>query len=98
MGSGCASARQLGICTRAMRTRRGSSEPLLLHLSRLSCDTLPMPFLVVREPGRVACTIPLDETTRIGRDPAAELVLSDRQVSRHHAVLSCEGGSWMIND
>jgi len=35
---------------------------------------------------------------RIGRDPEAELALIDRQVSRHHAVLSCENGTWTIND
>jgi Nif-specific regulatory protein len=57
-----------------------------------------MPFLVVREPGRVACTIPLEGPMRIGRDPAVELALSDRQASRHHASLVCEGGIWMVND
>jgi Nif-specific regulatory protein len=57
-----------------------------------------MAFLVVREPGRVAWTIPIERTIRIGRDPAAELALIDRQVSRHHAVLSCEAGVWTVSD
>jgi Nif-specific regulatory protein len=57
-----------------------------------------MPFLVVREPGRVACTIPLDRALRVGRDPSAELSLIDRQVSRHHATLSYDDGAWTVND
>jgi Nif-specific regulatory protein len=57
-----------------------------------------MPFLVVREPGRVACTIPIEGAMRIGRDPAAELTLLDRQVSRHHAAVACEDGAWIVTD
>ena len=57
-----------------------------------------MPFLVVREPGRVACTVPIEGTLRIGRDPAAELALNDRQVSRHHAIVACEDGVWTVSD
>jgi Nif-specific regulatory protein len=57
-----------------------------------------MPFLVVREPGRVGCTIAIDGTMRIGRDPVAELALADRQASRHHAILAIEDGAWTVND
>jgi Nif-specific regulatory protein len=57
-----------------------------------------MAFLVVREPGRVTCTIPVDGTLRIGRDPEAELTLNDRQVSRHHAIVACEAGGWTVSD
>jgi Nif-specific regulatory protein len=53
---------------------------------------------MVREPGRVACTIAINGTVRIGRDPTAELALSDRQASRHHAILSMEDGAWTVND
>ena len=57
-----------------------------------------MAFLVVREPGRVACTIEVEGPMRIGRDPGAELSLMDRQVSRYHAALSCEDGTWTLSD
>jgi Nif-specific regulatory protein len=57
-----------------------------------------MAYLVVREPGHVACTISVQAPMRIGRDPVAELALMDRQVSRHHAALAWEGDAWTVTD
>ncbi|HTZ23366.1 MAG TPA: FHA domain-containing protein, partial [Streptosporangiaceae bacterium] len=35
---------------------------------------------------------------RIGRDPAADIVLSDARVSWHHAVLKSDGAQWVLED
>ena len=35
---------------------------------------------------------------RIGRDPAADIVLSDARVSWHHAVLKTDGAGWVLED
>jgi ABC transport system ATP-binding/permease protein len=35
---------------------------------------------------------------RIGRDPAADIVLSDPRVSWHHAVLKTDGAGWVLED
>ncbi|MGH3214000.1 MAG: FHA domain-containing protein [Trebonia sp.] len=35
---------------------------------------------------------------RIGRDPAADIVLSDARVSWHHAVLRTDGAGWVLED
>jgi len=35
---------------------------------------------------------------RIGRDPAADIVLSDPRVSWHHAVLKSDGAGWVLED
>ena len=35
---------------------------------------------------------------RIGRDPAADIVLSDARVSWHHAVLKTNGAQWVLED
>jgi hypothetical protein len=34
----------------------------------------------------------------IGREPSNDIELADQRVSRHHAVLWAEGGSWRIRD
>jgi Nif-specific regulatory protein len=49
-----------------------------------------MPYLIVREPERVAFSIPLQPLFRVGRQPENELVLTDRHVSRHHIELSLQ--------
>jgi len=35
---------------------------------------------------------------RIGRDPGADIVLSDARVSWHHAVLRTDGAGWVLED
>ncbi|MDN3293226.1 FHA domain-containing protein [Streptomyces ficellus] len=35
---------------------------------------------------------------RVGRDPASDVVLSDKRISWHHAVLRTEGGQWTVQD
>ena len=35
---------------------------------------------------------------RIGRDPGADIVLSDARVSWHHAVLKTDGAGWVLED
>jgi ABC transport system ATP-binding/permease protein len=35
---------------------------------------------------------------RVGRDPEADFVLTDRRVSWRHAVLRAEGGTWFVED
>ncbi len=37
-------------------------------------------------------------TYRVGRDPQADLVLTDPRVSWQHAVISGRGGSWLLED
>jgi hypothetical protein len=34
----------------------------------------------------------------IGREPSNDIELADQRVSRHHAVLWAEGGSWRVRD
>src|SRR5215813_11238214 len=43
-----------------------------------------MPYLLVREPGRVAFTIDVGETCVLGREPDSDIVVRDRLVSRRH--------------
>ncbi|MCC6551519.1 MAG: sigma 54-interacting transcriptional regulator [Polyangiaceae bacterium] len=57
-----------------------------------------MPHLVVRQPGRLPLTVPLQEGLTIGRHEQNALVLEDAQVSRRHAAFSCEGGAWEVRD
>jgi Nif-specific regulatory protein len=58
----------------------------------------PMPYLVVREPGQVSYTLPLQEGLRLGRHVQNDVVLEDHQVSRHHARFTRSGHGWQIED
>ncbi|HEY2433432.1 MAG TPA: FHA domain-containing protein [Vicinamibacterales bacterium] len=52
--------------------------------------------LVVRLPdGR---SLRLSAAFHIGRDASCEVVVTDNQVSRRHAVVSPEGGHWVVRD
>jgi DNA-binding NtrC family response regulator len=57
-----------------------------------------MAFLLVREPGRVAYTVEVGDTCRIGRDTANEIVLADAHVSRMHAHIIANSGGHKIQD
>jgi len=42
-------------------------------------------------------TYPVTKTTiALGRDPSNDIIISDPSVSRHHAQIICENGSWSI--
>lgn len=40
----------------------------------------------------------LTKQTRLGRNPDNDIVLSDPQVSRHHAVIQRQGGAYVVSD
>jgi pSer/pThr/pTyr-binding forkhead associated (FHA) protein len=44
-----------------------------------------MPTLTIREPGRVAVRVAVADGDTVGRDPACNVVLHHRSVSRRHA-------------
>src|SRR4051812_49744108 len=43
-------------------------------------------------------TVPLNRTVTVGRDPAAELVLSDDQTSRRHATITPDNEGATVTD
>ncbi len=57
-----------------------------------------MPYLIVRQPGRMAISVVLRDELRIGRHEQNDLVLEDQQVSRQHAVLRREGDTFELRD
>jgi Nif-specific regulatory protein len=57
-----------------------------------------MPRLVVQRPGGLPSSVTLDREIRIGRDADMDLVLADAAVSRHHATLVYERGTWLVID
>ena len=46
----------------------------------------------------MAFAVPLSQSVSVGRDPACELVLSDRQTSRRHAAFEPESDGWAVID
>lgn len=55
--------------------------------------------VVLSETGVPQGRLALDrDRVRIGRDPAADLVLADAGVSWHHALLSRSAGQWSVRD
>src|SRR5687767_10882105 len=57
-----------------------------------------MPYLIVREPGRVPFMTELGGNLTLGRDVDNDLVLSDARVSRHHARLETARGGFRVVD
>lgn len=57
-----------------------------------------MPQLVVSLKGRELSRHPLAQRTRVGRDPALEVVIDNPGVSRHHATVAYEAGKYVIRD
>jgi ABC-type multidrug transport system ATPase subunit len=55
------------------------------------------PVLVVKTPGSDQ-TLQGGTSYRVGRDPQADIVLSDSRVSWHHAVLQLDGNVWILED
>jgi diguanylate cyclase (GGDEF)-like protein len=56
------------------------------------------PVLVVLQGNEVGRRVPLVSSAMIGRDPEADLCLSDDGVSWHHAFVEDRGGSWGLVD
>lgn len=56
------------------------------------------PVLVVMSGNDVGLRVCLDRTLLIGRDPTADVVLSDALVSWHHARVEDRGDSWTLVD
>ena len=56
-----------------------------------------VPPLVVRFQGSDR-SLPAGPSYVIGRDPEADLVVADARVSWHHAMLTLEGGRWVLAD
>ncbi len=57
-----------------------------------------MRALTLREPGRVPVRVPVIDGAVLGRDPACEIVLSHRTVSRRHARLTVVDGGVRLVD
>ncbi len=56
------------------------------------------PVLVVLSGKEVGQRVVVDRSLLLGRDPAADLVLSDALVSWHHATVEDRGDSWTLVD
>jgi diguanylate cyclase (GGDEF)-like protein len=56
------------------------------------------PVLVVMSGNDVGLRVTLDRTLLVGRDPEADVVLSDALVSWHHARIEDRGDSWTLVD
>lgn len=62
----------------------------------MSYEQAPMPALIIRHTGQ---SFPLTSTSiTIGRQPDNTIVLADSQVSRHHATISLQAGTFVIQD
>ncbi|MFC2015922.1 FHA domain-containing protein [Chloroflexota bacterium] len=62
----------------------------------MSYPPAPGPALIIRHTGQV---LPLTRTTvTLGRQATNTVVLSDAQVSRHHAMISWQAGTYVIED
>ena len=57
----------------------------------------PLPPLVIRAQGTDR-TLQPGGVYRIGRDPAADIVIEEPLVSWHHAVLTTAEGQWLLED
>ena len=57
-----------------------------------------MPHLVVRRPGGMTVSVPLQESLGVGRHEQNDLTLDDAQVSRRHAEIVPAGGGWEVRD
>jgi Nif-specific regulatory protein len=58
----------------------------------------PMAHLVVREPGLVPVSIPLQGELHVGRHEQNELSVSDHRVSRRHARFALSEQGWTVSD
>lgn len=57
-----------------------------------------MPFLLVREPGRLSISVPIHHGLTVGRHADSDLLLAYPEVSRHHAHFDHDAGQWSIWD
>src|SRR5688572_21880858 len=57
-----------------------------------------MAYLIVREPSRVAFTVELGASCTVGRDPASDVVVGDRLVSRQHLRVIRDDGGWRVSN
>ena len=55
------------------------------------------PPLLVRAEGSDR-SLPAGHSYLVGRDPGCDIVVTDARVSWHHAVLTSEGGRWVLAD
>ncbi len=60
--------------------------------------TSPVAHLVIREPGRIAISVPLRDGLRIGRLEQCDVVLADPQVSRQHLQFLLTPNGWLAKD
>jgi transcriptional regulator with GAF, ATPase, and Fis domain len=57
-----------------------------------------MPYLIVRQPDRVALSVDLRDGMTVGRHEQNAIVLDDAKVSRQHASFSAAKGRWEVHD
>lgn len=60
--------------------------------------TLPEAHIIIREPGRIAISVPLRDGLRVGRHEQCDVVLADTQVSRRHVQFSVTDDCWVVTD
>ncbi len=57
-----------------------------------------MPFLVLREPGRLALTFPIENGLLVGRHEECRVILAYGDVSRRHARFDIDGDQVIVRD
>ncbi len=57
-----------------------------------------MPYLIVRQPDRVAFSVELREGMTVGRHEQNAIILDDAKVSRQHASFGAAAGRWAVCD
>jgi two-component system, cell cycle response regulator len=84
--------------TGAPRTIKASDHPNLRDEVMRRIKAPHRPVLVVLNGPDMGKRVVLDGSILIGRDPAAELVLSDTMISWHHARVEDRGDGWALFD
>jgi diguanylate cyclase (GGDEF)-like protein len=82
----------------APRTLPASDNPDLAREVMRRIKAPHRPTLVVLNGNEVGARVVVDHSLTIGRDPDADLVLSDAMVSWHHARIEDRGDSWTLID
>lgn len=61
-------------------------------------ETLPSAYLTLIVNGHISHSFPVRGEVQLGRDKSNAVVAADQKVSRHHALLTPVGNTYIIND